>query len=134
MKQSGADNAGLMLDLAHLPLMEETLDSALHAAKIVGIRHIHMGNAVLNPAHPYYGHMHAPIGIQDGEFDVPELISQFEKLMQISYIAEKPQKQRATISLEVRPYPGASEETSIMLMYEKMKYAFDQAVKNTHNI
>ena len=134
MKQAGADSAGLMLDLAHLPLMEETLEIALHAAETVGIRHIHMGNAVLNPVHPYYGHMHAPIGIQNGEFDVPELTSQFEKLIQFGYITDKPQKQRATVSLEVRPYPGGSEETSIMLMYEKMKYAFDQAVKNIHNI
>ncbi len=95
--------------------MEETLEIALHAAETVGIRHIHMGKMrFLNPVHPYYGHMHAPIGIQNGEFDVPELTSQFEKLIQFGYITDKPQSRGQLFLTGIRPYPGGSEETSII--------------------
>ena len=123
----GADNAHLMLDIAHLPLMEETVDQAISASLPVGLKHVHMGDAVLQPASSFYGHTHPPVGVQNGTFDLPEVTAQFRKLFECGFIPRSSGEKRASISLEVKPYPGCSEETSIQLMYEKMKSACDTA-------
>ena len=54
-------------------------------------------------------------------FDVPQLADQFVQLFECGFIPKKPGEKRASISLEVRPYPGATGRTSIQLMYEKAK-------------
>lgn len=126
-QQCGAENAHLMMDIAHLPLMEETMEHALSASIPVGLLHIHMGDAVLEPSNSFYGHTHPPVGIQGGSFDLPELTDQFKKLFQCGFIPSTPGQKRASISLEVKPYPGCSEAASIQLMYEKIKTACDTA-------
>lgn len=127
MQRQGADNAHLMLDMAHLPLMEENVDDAIAASLPVGLLHVHMGDAVLDPYNVFYGHTHPPVAVQGGMFDLPELTEQFVKLFECGFIPKAPGEKRASISLEVRPYPGVSEATSIQLMYEKMRSAFDAA-------
>lgn len=126
-QRNGADNAHLMMDIAHLPLMEETVEEAIAASLPVGLLHIHMGDAVLDPTSPFYGHTHPPVGVQKGTFDLDDLTDQFVQLFQCGFIPKEIGQQRASISLEVRPYLGVSEETSIRFMYEKMKSACDAA-------
>lgn len=126
-QKNGADNAHLMMDIAHLPLMEETLEEAIAASLPVGLVHVHMGDAVLDPTSVFYGHTHPPVGVQKGTFDLPELTDQFVQLFECGFIPREAGGERASISLEVRPYPGVSEETSIRFMYEKMKSACDAA-------
>ena len=126
-QKNGADNAHLMMDIHHLPLMEENLDDAIAAYLPVGLIHVHMGDAVLDPNNVFYGHTHPPVAVQGGMFDLPELTEQFVKLFECGFIPKTPGEKRASISLEVRPYTGVSEQTSIQFMYEKMKSAFDAA-------
>lgn len=126
-QKNGAYNAHLMMDIHHLPLMEENLDDAIAASLPVGLIHVHMGDAVLDPDNVFYGHTHPPVAVQGGMFDLPELTGQFVKLFECGFIPKTPGEKRASISLEVRPYTGVSEQTSIQFMYEKMKSAFDAA-------
>ena len=127
MREQGASNGGLMLDIAHLPLMEETLDEAIAAYGEIGFEHLHMGEAVLDPDNIFYGHTHPPIGVHGGLFRQQDLVDQFVKFIEIGYIPKKSGGKRASISLEVNPYPGASEATSIRLMYERCYSAFMEA-------
>lgn len=126
-QKDGADNAHLMMDIAHLPLMEEELEDALRASIPAGLLHIHMGEAVLEPNNRFFGHTHPPVAVQGGMFHYDVLVDQFTKLFQYGIIPKTPGEERASISLEVRPYTGASEKTSIQFMYEVMKSACDEA-------
>lgn len=126
-QKDGADNAHLMMDTAHLPLMEEDIEDAIKASLPVGLLHIHMGEAVLDPANRFYGHTHPPVAVQGGMFHYDVLVDQFSKLFQYGLIPKVAGEERASISLEVRPYTGCSEQTSIQLMYEVMKSACDEA-------
>lgn len=131
MQGQGAKNARLILDTSHLPLMEETLENAIHFCMEAGLAHVHMGNAVMDSSSIFYGHTHPPIGVQKGLFDCGELTDQFEALIKAGYISTNPGSPRASISLEVRPYPGVSGETSARVMYEKMSSAFFEALNKT---
>ena len=128
MQEKGAFNAKLILDIAHLPLMGEDIDGAVKHCMEAGLAHVHMGNAVLEPASRFYGHTHPPIGVQHGCYDCQELILQFKTLLASGYIPTVPGPVRPTISLEVRPYPGVSGRTSARVMYEKVSSAFMAAL------
>lgn len=127
MQQKGATNAHLMLDTAHLPLMKEDFSSALQTSLEVGLEHIHLGDAVKDPSSSYYGHTHPPLGIHEGVFDVEEVEDQFYELFQSGYISKTPTDTPISISLEMRPYPGVSPETSARFAYEKVHTAFTNA-------
>lgn len=131
MQNNGASNARLILDIAHLPLMQEDLEDAIQASLSVGLVHIHMGNAVLDTSSQFYGHTHPPIGVHKGCYDCQELITQFEALIKAGYISVEPSDQRAAVSLEVRPYPGVSGLLSAEVMYEKISYAFMKALESS---
>ena len=123
MRGSGLDNCGLMLDIAHLPLMEEKLEDAIKEYSDTGLWHVHLGNAVLAEDSCFFGHTHPPLGVHKGEFSQEDLAEQFRILEKCGYISEE--GPRASISLEVRPYPGVSELTSIRAMYEQCVSAFE---------
>jgi sugar phosphate isomerase/epimerase len=127
MQEKGATNAKLMLDSAHLPLMEETFESALRYSMEAGLVHIHLGDSVNNSKSEYYGHTHPPIGIHGGVFDVEEVSEHFLQLFQAGFISSVPSEIKPTISLEMRPYPGVSPETSAKFAYEKVSTAFQIA-------
>lgn len=125
-RAAGCANAHTMLDIAHLPLMEEDFDSALaHVSK--DLAHVHMGDAVLDPANAFYGHTHPPLGVQGGCFDLDALTYHFLQLLKSGYIPSTPNTSRALISFEVQPYPGASMRTTAQLCYEKALAAFERA-------
>lgn len=58
LQAAGLANLGVLLDMGHVPLMGETLESAVtHAGDT--LRHIHLGNCILkNPRNPLYGDKH----------------------------------------------------------------------------
>ncbi len=63
------NNIGLMLDLAHLHLMEDNIDDSVSVSSKY-LRHIHIGNCVLkNRKDPRYGDTHPYFGYPMGEID-----------------------------------------------------------------
>ncbi len=121
-REKGAANSGLMMDIAHLPLMEESQEDAIRDSGEIGFEHVHLGEAVLDPDNPFYGHTHPPLEARGALFSQQDLEDQFERFMRCGFIRKD--GPRASISLEVSPYPGTREETSIRLMYEKCVSAF----------
>ena len=132
-QEQGYDNAMLMLDTAHLPLMDEEFEPALKQSLEVGLYHIHMGEGVLDPKSVFYGHTHPPICVHNGLFGFDELTDQFYLLLKHGYIPGDPASPHPSISLEVRPYQGVSEETSARFMYETMNSAFLEALHRFRN-
>lgn len=128
MRTQGATNSGLMMDIAHLPLMEEVVDDAIRDCGEIGFEHVHLGNAVFAEEDSFYGHTHPPLNIRNGLFSQDDLVHQFELFAKCGFISEG--KARASISLEVKPYPGVTELTSIRAMYEQCLAAYEAAAKD----
>jgi sugar phosphate isomerase/epimerase len=102
---------GLMYDLSHLPLLFEQAEPALSALKDVLV-HIHVGNAVVDPATPGYGDLHPRFGWPGGANDVPELVDFLRGLFKIGYLAEG--DARPWVGFEVKPQaPGETSELII---------------------
>jgi sugar phosphate isomerase/epimerase len=119
--ERGQGNAGLLIDMGHIPLMEETFTDALREAKPY-VRHIHLGSCVMsNPANPLYGDMHPPWGYVDGSNDLPELIEFLKQLFAIGYLGGKA---KPTVTLEMRPYPGLTERQSVDVFLSKLDEAW----------
>ena len=92
---------GLMLDLSHLPLLAETPDFALSAAKTV-LRHLHIGNCVMrHPDHPAYGDSHPIFGIEEGENDADALAEFLREALKIDYTSKE---NKRIVSFELKPY------------------------------
>lgn len=109
VKKSGHD-FGIMVDLSHLPMQEETPMEALSAVKD-HLVHAHVGNCVISDEdHPAYGDVHPRFGISCGENDVPELVEYLEALFEVGFLGgdEKP-----FVGFEVSPLEGESAEVII---------------------
>ena len=102
-------NLGLLLDQCHVPLMHETLESAIEKVDDTLV-HIHLGNCKLDdPASPFYGDKHIPWGYEGAMYGEDEGILFLEMLRKIGYFDKK----GATVSFEMRPYEGMSAEESL---------------------
>jgi sugar phosphate isomerase/epimerase len=100
-------NFGLMIDLSHLPLLKESADHALKAARDY-LAHVHIGNCVLKDKnHPVYGDKHPRFGLAGGENDVEQVRLFLKALMDIGYIGEGEQN---VVAFEVKPLEGESPE------------------------
>ena len=118
--RSQVRNFGLMIELAHLPLLRETSRQALTAAKDV-LTHVHVGNCVVrDPKHPQYGDLHPRFGLEGSEIGVDELAEFLSVLFEIGYLGKGV---RRIVSIEVKPVPG---ETADSLM-EATKRAWESA-------
>ncbi|MBD2847534.1 TIM barrel protein [Paenibacillus sp. IB182496] len=121
VRASGCGNIGILLDMGHVPLMGESFE---HAAATLApyIRHIHLGSCVQSdPDDPLYGDMHPPWGYPGGAHDVREAADFLQALFTIGYLAEG---KRETVTLEMRPYPGKSEDESIAIFLAKLDQAW----------
>jgi Sugar phosphate isomerases/epimerases len=119
-----ADNIGIELDIAHLPLMGERIDHAIRACGKF-LKRVHLGNCILkNKSNPLYGDCHPPIGIEDGEIDVDELALALEELLRIKYLDKDG---RGSLVMEMIPYPGLSVESTIQYSMEKLNTAWKMA-------
>jgi sugar phosphate isomerase/epimerase len=129
LQKAGRTNVKILLDTAHIPLMKEDQIDAIKISLEAGIGHVHLGNAVIrNRNSKYYGHIHPPIGIHDGEYDVDDVSDFLYHLLECGYISRTPGRELSTISLEMVPYPGVSPETSARVAYEKIRSALQLAL------
>jgi len=104
------DNFGLMVDLSHLPLLNETPTQAIIPIKDYLV-HAHIGNCILrDEKHPAYGDQHPRFGIKGGENDVKELTEYLKVLLNIGFL--NPQNP-PIVSFEVKPLAGESSEVVI---------------------
>lgn len=94
-------NFGLLVDLSHLPLLEETAEHAVATMRDCLV-HAHMGNCIIrNPDHPLYGDAHPPLGDPDGE-NGPEQLELFLRALLDNGFLDR--KNRRILSFEVSPY------------------------------
>ena len=126
LQAAGCTQAGIMVDITHLPLMEEEVAPAFDRSMQLGVRHVHLGSAVLEPGSPFYGHTHPPLGVEHGLFDTPELTEQLRCMIRCGYIAAGRQ---APMSFEVQPLPGHTPEETAAIQYEKLAAAFAAAAE-----
>lgn len=101
---------GLMIDLSHIPLLEEGIRDSLTIARD-HLVHAHIGNCVMRDrAHRAYGDQHPRFGIEGGENDTPEVIEYLRCLFDIGFLggAERP-----FLSFEVKPLPNEAPEAVI---------------------
>jgi sugar phosphate isomerase/epimerase len=104
------DNFAIELDLAHVPLMDE---SFFHAIKTVApyLKRVHLGNCVLkDKSHPRYGDTHPPIGFEGGEIDIPELTEILRCLAEVGFLNTN---DRGPLLIEMTPWPGKSINETI---------------------
>lgn len=100
-------NFGLMLDLSHLPLLEEPPEKAPVVLKDFLV-HAHIGNCVKRfPQHPAYGDEHPRFGTTEGEVSVEELQAFLSSLLKIGYLDAV---RRPILSFEVKPQKGEKPE------------------------
>ncbi len=114
-------NFGLMVDLSHLPLQNESPQVALGNVKDYLV-HAHIGNCIMRDAdHPGYGDMHPSFGIEGGENDVAELTEFLATLFDIGYLSDGKQP---FVSFEVKPLEGETSEIVIANAKRKMREAW----------
>ena len=102
-------NLGLLLDMCHVPLMHESLESAIDKVDDTLV-HVHLGNCKLDdPNHPFYGDKHIPWGYEGALYGEDEGVRFLEMLKRIGYFDKK----GATVSFEMRPYEGMTAEESL---------------------
>ncbi|HID95678.1 MAG TPA: sugar phosphate isomerase/epimerase [Candidatus Latescibacteria bacterium] len=103
-------NFGLLLDLSHLPLQNETSRDALttSAGHLV---HVHIGNCVFRDrSHQAYGDQHPRFGMEGGENDVQELKEFLKMLFEIDFIGGEA---KPLVSFEVKPGRGESSRAVV---------------------
>jgi len=103
-------NFGLMVDLSHLPLLNETPTQAVVPIKDFLV-HAHIGNCVLKDKnHPAYGDQHPRFGIPGGENGVDEVVAFLKVLLDVGFLnPENP----PIVSFEVKPMVGETSKTVI---------------------
>ena len=103
-------NFGLMVDLSHLPLLDESPEQCAEAVR-EHLVHLHAGNCVMkDESHPAYGDAHPRFGIEGGENNVEELAAFLKAFMDIGFLDGKSQP---FMSFEVKPMEGESSEVVI---------------------
>jgi len=104
------DNFGLMHDLSHMPLLDESPQEALEPIKDLLV-HMHMGNCIRQDRSiEGYGDQHPRFGVPGGENDVPEVVEFLRTLYEIGYLGGE---ERRILSFEVKPLPGEDSDMVI---------------------
>ena len=112
-------NFGLMVDLSHLPLLEETSEECAWYVKD-HVVHLHVGNCVMREGHSAYGDAHPRFGVEGGENDVWELADFLKAFIDIGFLNGERQP---FMSFEVKPMAGESSE----IVIANAKRALNQA-------
>ncbi len=102
-------NFGLLLDLSHLPILEEDFVKSLQLAKDY-IKHIHLGNCILkDKTHPAFGDNHPRFGAGGGENDIDTIAAFIKALINIGYF----KKPGSTLIFEVKPLSGEDPDLTL---------------------
>jgi sugar phosphate isomerase/epimerase len=107
---------GLLYDLSHMPLLDESAIEALTTLKDFLV-HIHVGNCVKIAGQPGYGDQHPRFGFPGGENDVPELTEFLSALFAIGYLKPDAAGERPWVGFEVKPQAG--ESSDLLLAHTK---------------
>jgi len=115
------DNFGILLDFAHVPLMQESIEHVIKTtAPYLG--RVHLGNCVMKDIdHPLYGDQHPPVGIEDGEIDVPELAEILRRLLEVGYLSTEDRK---ALVFEIKPFPDRTGEETAADQIERLGAAW----------
>jgi sugar phosphate isomerase/epimerase len=125
-KVGNLSNFGIMIDLSHLPQLNETPDEAILPVKDY-IKHVHIGNSVVkNKEMEAYGDKHPRFGFPNSENGVNEVVKFLETLDSINYF-----KNRATLSFEIKP--REYEDPQIVIANAKRVLKAAVASANIHN-
>lgn len=110
IRQAGFANMGILLDMGHIPIMHETLESAVEkTAKY--IEHIHLGNCVVkNLNSPLYGDKHPCWSAEDGEYDETDGARLVKLLANAGYLSRGIDR---TISFEMRPLTNMDADQTL---------------------
>ncbi len=96
------DNFGLLVDLSHIPLLDESPWEALEPVK-EWLAAAHLGNAVMSRELPAYGDNHPPFGAPGGVNHVPQVMEFLQVLRRIGFLDSE---RRPMVSFEVKPMQG----------------------------
>ena len=109
-----AGKLGLLLDMCHIPLMHETLESAIDKVDDTLV-HIHLGNCMIKDKDDaFYGDKHISWGYKGAEYSEDEGVRFLGMLKNIGYFDKK----GATVSFEMRPYADMTAEDSLARFVE----------------
>lgn len=113
IRKAGFEKMGILLDMGHIPIMHETLESA--STKIGDLlEHIHLGNCIIkNSANPLYGDKHPCWGAADGEYDEKDGERFLQCLKDVGYLSRGCAQ---TISFEMRSLTGMNSEETIQYL------------------
>jgi len=118
------NNFGLMVDLSHLPLLNESSEQSAEAVKD-HVVHLHVGNCVMrDESHPAYGDAHPRFGIEGGENDVQELAAYLKAFMDVGFLNPTKVGPPPFMSFEVKPLEGESSEVVIANAKRTLKQAW----------
>lgn len=110
IREGGYENAGILLDMGHVPIMHETLKSAIEKCGEY-INHIHLGSCVMkNKDNPLYGDKHPCWGAPDGEYTEKDGEEMLRLLKAARYLSRGYDQ---TISFEMRPLIGKDSEQTV---------------------
>ncbi len=108
LRKAGLENIGMLLDMGHIPIMHESLESAVQKAEDTLV-HIHLGNAVIkDSSSPFYGDKHIPWNYPGGEYSDKDGQRYIALLEGAGYFDKE-----NTVSFEMRPIEGFSPEDSL---------------------
>lgn len=107
---------GLLYDMGHMPLLDETPRPALNTLK-AHLVHAHVGNCVKVTGRPSYGDFHPRFGFPGGENDVPQLVDFLRALFEVGYLRENPPVgARPWVGFEMRPQTGETSAVTLANM------------------
>lgn len=119
------EKIGLLVDLSHIPMLNEDIEETIYELGKY-IKHVHIGNTVLNKESFLYGDLHPRFGHEDGENDTAEIKRFLKSLIKIGYINKK---KKATLSFEVKPYEDEESEVIIANCKRSLRRAWLDCLK-----
>lgn len=109
IRKNGFERIGMLLDQCHVPIMHETLESAVKGAEDTLI-HIHLGNCVIkDKTSPFYGDKHVAWDYPGSEFTSEDGIRYLNLLKEAGYF----NRENPSITFEMRPRIDMSPEESL---------------------
>ena len=121
VRKSGFENIGMLIDMCHIPIMYETMETAIQKS-LDTLVHIHLGNCVIkDKTSPYYGDKHVAWGYPGGEYDEESGIK-FVRLLDKAGYFDKAN----TVSFEMRPIDGYTAEDSLKSWVDIWKKANEE--------
>ncbi len=112
---------GLLVDMAHVPLLGETFAEALGATGR-RLRHVHLGNCLLADANdPLYGDKHPPLAYPGGRHGPGELASFLAALAAHGWLGTA----EPTVSFEVRPAAGQTPAATLQQHVQWLQEAME---------